>query len=80
VEAAPRPPVVEDITTLWKNPRIKFNGSHFADSDVFGHTRSFIQDGVRHVIEVQSDFVQKGMKKVDEKVLESAREVVALLP
>ena len=76
IEAAPRPPVVEDITTLWKNPKIKFDGSHFSDSDVFGHTRSFIQDGVRHVIEVQSDFVQKGMKKVDEKALQEAREAL----
>jgi hypothetical protein len=67
---------VEDITTLWKAPKLEFNGSHFTDSDVFGHTRSFLQDGIRHVVEVQSDFAQKGMKKVDPKALESAREAL----
>lgn len=33
--------------------------NHFSDPRYFGHTRSFTEDGIRHVVEVQSDLAQK---------------------
>lgn len=35
------------------------DANHFSDPRYFGHTRSFTEDGVRHVVEVQSDLAQK---------------------
>jgi hypothetical protein len=47
-------------SNLWRAPVPLGEQGHWpGDPNVFGHTRSFDLAGVRHVFEVQSDFVQK---------------------
>ena len=52
---------VKAITHVWDVPYDSEHGvgNHFEDPQYFGHTRSFEENGVRHVIEVQSDYTQK---------------------
>ena len=38
------------------------SNNHFGDPNYFAHTRSFEENGVRHVVEVQSDLAQKAGK------------------
>jgi hypothetical protein len=41
-------------------------GNHFSDPNYFAHTRSFKEDGVRHVVEIQSDLAQRTGKPLAE--------------
>jgi hypothetical protein len=45
-------------TTVYESPIELEASNHFGNPNYFGHTRSFDEDGVRHVIEVQSDVAQ----------------------
>jgi hypothetical protein len=40
--------------------------NHFSDPDYFAHTRSFTEDGIKHVVELQSDLAQKAGKVLTE--------------
>lgn len=61
------------ITHLWQLPELDLGtANHFQDPNYFGHTRAFWEDGVRHVVEVQSDLAQKAGKSL------TAEEVAAL--
>jgi hypothetical protein len=57
-----KPPLVgvPVTTTTYTNPKVSLEKlkAHF-NADVIGHTRSFVEKGIRHVVEVQSDFFQK---------------------
>lgn len=46
-------------TTIYQSPVVLGDGNHFGDPNYFAHTRSFIEGGVRHVVELQSDVAQK---------------------
>lgn len=46
-------------TTIYQSPLNLGTGNHFSDPNYFAHTRSFDEDGVRHVVEIQSDLAQK---------------------
>lgn len=64
-------PAADATTTTYTNPKVNLtDGAHF-EPDVIGHTRSFVEDGVRHVVEVQSDFFQKA-PMLEGKALEDA--------
>jgi hypothetical protein len=47
-------------TTTWRLPDdVSGNmGNHFKDPEYFGHTRAFEENGIPHVVEVQSDLMQ----------------------
>jgi hypothetical protein len=48
-------------TTQWELPIAHGDtGNHFGNPKYFGHTRAFEQDGIPHVVEIQSDLAQKG--------------------
>lgn len=49
---------VQTRTTLYRSPIETSDANHFGDPNYFGHTRSFDEGGVRHVVEVQSDLGQ----------------------
>lgn len=49
-------------TTIYRLPFPVSEANHFSDPNYFAHTRSFVEDGVRHVVEVQSDLAQKAGK------------------
>lgn len=59
-------------TTTWRLPKdVSGNmGNHFQDPDYFGHTRAFEENGIPHVVEVQSDLMQH-------KPLEGAKRLAA---
>jgi hypothetical protein len=40
--------------------------NHFSDPDYFAHTRSFTENGIKHVVELQSDLAQKAGKTLTE--------------
>jgi hypothetical protein len=70
-------------STIWQLPEHMpmSDANHFQDPRYFGHTRSFVEDGKRHVVEVQSDLVQnaKGVQLSPEeytKTLEAAQSAV----
>lgn len=46
-------------TTVYRSPTPTSDNNHFFDPNYFGHTRAFEQNGIPHVIELQSDLVQK---------------------
>lgn len=46
-------------TTVYRSPTDTSADNHFRDPKYFGHTRAFDVDGVPHVVEIQSDLVQK---------------------
>lgn len=52
--------VVEPTTTLYRLPEHMqmSDANHFGDERLFGWTRSFQEDGVKHVVEIQSDLAQ----------------------
>lgn len=60
---------VPATTTVWQLPQHIRPGeaNHFRDPNYFGHTRSFEQGGVRHVVEIQSDLAQKAGKVLSEE-------------
>lgn len=51
-------------TSVWQLPEhmLMDEGNHFGDPLYFGHTRSFNEGGVKHVVEVQSDLAQRATK------------------
>lgn len=56
---------VEDAhTTIYRSPTETSKDNHFNDPKYFGHTRSFKENGVIHVIEIQSDLVQKAGREL----------------
>lgn len=56
-------------TSIWQLPEHMemSNANHFKDPRYFGHTRSFEEGGVRHVVEIQSDLAQKAGKVLSEE-------------
>lgn len=69
-------------TTLYQNPLLSDTSNHFGDPEYFAHTRSFDENGVRHVVEIQSDVAQKakeiseGERKEAEAAVERFEELV----
>lgn len=61
---------LEATTRIYRSPLELGSNNHFQDPNYFAHTRSFTEDGVRHVVELQSDLAQKAGKvlKPEEKV------------
>ena len=57
-------PVEPDTATtrIYRSPLELGSNNHFQDPNYFAHTRSFTEDGVRHVVELQSDLAQKAGK------------------
>ena len=53
--------VDDAVTTKYRLPEHMqmTDANHFKDSRLFGWTRSFKEDGVRHVVEIQSDLAQR---------------------
>lgn len=51
-------------TTIYQSPMDLGTANHFGDPNYFAHTRSFEEDGVRHVVELQSDLAQKAGKQL----------------
>lgn len=49
-------------TTIYQSPIELGTENHFNDPNYFAHTRSFVEGGVRHVVELQSDVAQKAQK------------------
>lgn len=46
-------------TTIYRSPTDTSADNHFQDPRYFGHTRAFEANGIPHVVEIQSDLVQK---------------------
>lgn len=61
-------PTVPAKTSVWQLPDTFSGdiGNHFKNPRYFGHTRSFEEGGVRHVVEIQSDLAQRAAKPLDE--------------
>lgn len=55
---------VEGRTTVHRSPTPTATNNHFNDPNYFGHTRAFEENGIPHVVEIQSDLVQKAGKEV----------------
>jgi len=53
---------LEPTTRVYRSPLELGSNNHFNDPNYFAHTRSFTEDGVRHVVELQSDLAQKAGK------------------
>ena len=51
-------------TTIYRSPTPTATNNHFGDPNYFGHTRAFEADGIPHVVEIQSDLVQKAGKEL----------------
>ncbi len=56
-------------THIWRLPEHMeiSDANHFSDPRYFGHTRTFVEDGVKHVVEIQSDLAQKARKVLTEE-------------
>jgi hypothetical protein len=52
----------EPTTTIYQSPVELGTANHFGDPNYFAHTRSFVEGGVKHVVELQSDVAQKAGK------------------
>lgn len=55
---------VQGRTTIHRSPTPTADNNHFGDPNYFGHTRAFEADGIPHVVEIQSDLVQKAGKEL----------------
>lgn len=70
-------------TSIWQLPSHMemSDANHFRDPRYFGHTRSFEEGGVKHVVEIQSDLAQKAGKVLGEAeraaLLDAAKNVHA---
>jgi len=51
-------------TTIYRSPMETSADNHFQDPLYFGHTRAFEAGGIPHVVEIQSDLVQKARKEL----------------
>lgn len=67
----------EPTTRVWQSPLELGDNNHFGDPNYFGHTRSFEEGGVRHVVEVQSDLAQKVGKTLTPEETTKAQEALA---
>jgi hypothetical protein len=58
----------KSTTSIWQLPSHMemSDANHFRDPRYFGHTRSFEEGGVKHVVEIQSDLAQKAGKVLGE--------------
>ncbi len=70
-------------TTLYELPEHMqmSDANHFNNDRLFGWTRSFVEDGVRHVVEIQSDLAQhaKALKPSEiDKVYEDVKALMTL--
>ena len=55
-------------TTIHRSPTPTATNNHFRDPNYFGHTRAFEDaQGIPHVVEIQSDLVQKAGKELSEE-------------
>jgi hypothetical protein len=55
-------------TTIHRSPTPTATNNHFGDPNYFGHTRAFEDEaGIPHVVEIQSDLVQKAGKELSEE-------------
>jgi hypothetical protein len=55
-------------TTIHRSPTPTATNNHFGDPNYFGHTRAFEDaQGIPHVVEIQSDLVQKAGKELSEE-------------
>lgn len=74
-------PVVKPETIIWRTPRqtkaAESAQKHFNDNNYFAHSRHFVENGVTHVVEMQSDLVQ-GTKRPQDLPLEDRMRVSAL--
>lgn len=62
-------------TTQWNLPTEHGNtGNHFQNPNYFGHTRAFEEDGIPHVVELQSDLAQKAGKPLSEAEVSRLKE------
>lgn len=59
------PPATTHIWQLPSHMEVS-DANHFRDPRYFGHTRAFEEDGVRHVVEIQSDLAQGKGEPVSE--------------
>lgn len=58
-------PDTENVrTTVHQSPTPTSADNHFNNPNYFGHTRAFESNGIPHVIEIQSDLVQKAGKEL----------------
>jgi len=64
-------------TRVYKSPLRTSANNHFSDPNYFGHTRSFEEGGVRHVVEIQSDLAQKVGKIPKPEEIAAAKERLA---
>lgn len=70
-------------TSIWQLPEHMemSDANHFRDPRYFGHTRSFEEGGVKHVVKIQSDLAQKAGKVLGEAeraaLLDAAKNVHA---
>jgi hypothetical protein len=53
-------------TRIYQSPLELGTNNHFRDPNYFAHTRSFVEGGVSHVVEIQSDLAQKAGKRLTE--------------
>lgn len=49
-------------TTIYQSPFELGTNNHFGDPKYFAHTRSFYENGIKHVVEMQSDLAQRAGK------------------
>jgi hypothetical protein len=55
-------------TTIHRSPTPTATNNHFRDPNYFGHIRAFEDEvGIPHVVEIQSDLVQKAGKELSEE-------------
>lgn len=70
---------VKSKTSIWQLPNEATgdpNSNHFGDPNYFGHTRSFVEDGIKHVVEIQSDLAQKQKAPMTPQVRQETTEAL----
>lgn len=69
---------LQPTTRIYRSPLELGSNNHFGDPNYFAHTRSFVEDGVRHVVELQSDLAQKAGKVPSPEVIAEAKRSLAV--
>ncbi len=77
VWAGTTPTELTATTRIYQSPIELGTNNHFRDPNYFAHTRSFVEDGVSHVVEVQSDLAQKAGKRLSEFEKDDLRTKIA---
>lgn len=72
--------VAPSRTTIYQSPLDLGDSNHFSDPNYFAHTRSFDENGIRHVVEVQSDVAQHYRPVTREKAEALENERQTLIP